>query len=396
VTLGRYGRILRAPGAAHVFAGLILSRIALGGSGLMVLLFVRAQAGSFGAAGIVLAGYTLAACFMWPLLGRLADRRGQTIAVLSPLAIYLLGVGALIVAGLHHAPTGVLVVCAAVGGGALPPVSVLVRPLLPTLTGPDPQALNAAYALDAILIELGFITGPLVGSALIAVASPAAALIVMMGFVAAGAIVFSSSPVSRGWRAERGEGARVGPLRAPGLRTLLVAALTVGVSFGSLEVAMPAFATAHGARAASGVLLAVVSLASAAGGLAFGTRGHGVRALHLDYLALLLIVPAAFALMLLASSIAVMAPLALLAGASIAPLVAAQNQLVTQVSPRLAITESYTWMSGALTGGVALGAAAAGALVDASGWRAAIVCACAVTASGGAITLARRNTLVLA
>jgi MFS family permease len=394
VSLGRYGQVLRAPGAPHAFTGLVFSRIALGGSGLMILLFVRSEAGSFAAAGAVVAAYTVAAGLMSPLFGRLADRRGQTIAVLAPLPFYVAGISALIAAGVGHAPTAVLVACAAAGGAFVPPVSALIRPLLPLLTGPEPELLSAAYALDAIMIEVGFIAGPLIGAAVISVASPALAVALMIAFVAIGALAFASAPASRRWRPDRSEGHRGSPLRAPGLRTLLAAALTVGVSFGSLEVALPAFATAHGSGAAAGVLLALTSLASAAGGVAFGTRAQAGRTLHLDYLVLLLIIPAAFALMLLAGSVAVMGGLVLIAGASIAPLIAAQNELVTAVAPRMAISEAYTWMALAITGGVALGAALAGVLVDASGWRAAVLCACVVTASGGALTFVRRGTLV--
>jgi hypothetical protein len=43
--------------------------------------------------------------------------------------------------------------------------------------------------------------------------------------------------------------------------------------------------------------------------------------------------------------------------------------------------------------GVAAGNALAGALVDASGWRAAIVVGCVVAAAGAAVTWARRGTL---
>ncbi len=396
MSLGRYGRIMRAPGALHAFGGLTLSRIALGGTGLMTLLFVRDVEGSFGAAGAVLAAYTIGAGIMQPVYGRLADRRGQTWAVLLPVAAYVAGMTALIVAGQRGASTAVLVVLAAVGGAALPPVSALIRPLLPVIIGDDEEALAGAYAFDAILIEVGFVTGPLIGSLIIAVASPAAGLGAMIGFVVAGAIVFSSAPASRTWRSDHGDEHRRSALRAPGLLTLVLAALAVGVMFGSLEVGLPAFAAAQGKAREAGFLMACVSLASGVGGFAFGARKPGERSLLIDYLALLFAIPAAFALMLAAGSMAVMGVLALLAGATIAPLVAAQNQLVPAVAPRGSLTEAFTWMTLGITAGVAVGASTAGILVDASGWRAALLCGCVVTAGGGLFTLSRRATLAAA
>jgi MFS family permease len=393
VSLGRYGRILRAPGAPHAFGGLTFSRIALGGTGLMTLLFIRHIKGSYGAAGAVIAAYTVATGVMQPIYGRFADRRGQTIVILGPLPVYVAGMVGLIAAALAGAPTGVLVVLAAVGGAGVPPVSALIRPLFDDLIGSDPDALAGAYALDAILIEVGFITGPLVGSLVIALFSTAAALATMIGFVIVGALVFSSAPASRRWRSAPHEGKRSSPLRAPGMRTLIAAASTVGVMFGSFEIGLTAFATAHGASHEVGILFALTSLASAAGGLAFGARSTGERELLVDYLTLLVAIPTAFALMLLANSMVVMGAFGILAGATIAPLVAAQNQLVPTAAPAGALTEAYTWMTLAISAGVAFGAAAAGALVDATTWRAALICGCVVTASGGALTVARRATL---
>jgi len=393
VSLGRYGRILRAPGAPHAFGGLIFSRIALGGTGLMTLLFIRHVKGSYGAAGAVIAAYTIATGVMQPVYGRLADRRGQTIVILGPLPVYVTGMVGLVAAGLSGAPTGVLVALAALGGCAVPPVSSLIRPLLPDLLGSDPDVLAGAYALDAILIEVGFITGPLVGSLIIALFSTGAALAAMIVFVLVGAIVFSSAPASRHWRSDHVDGAHVSPLRLPGMRTLIAAATAIGVMFGSFEIGLTAFATAHGASHEVGILFALTSLASAAGGLAFGARAAGDRELLLDYLALLVAIPTAFALMLLANSMIVMGVFGIIAGATIAPLVAAQNQLVPTAAPPGALTEAYTWMTLGISAGVAGGAALSGALVDATTWRAALICGCVVTATGGVMTVARRGTL---
>src|SRR5262249_19117884 len=153
------------------------------------------------------------------------------------------------------------------------------RPLLPLIIGDDAEALAGAYAFDAILIEVGFVTGPLVGSLIIVVASPAAALATMSGFVVAGALVFSSAPASRAWRSDHGDEHRRSALRAPGLLTLVLAALAIGVMFGSLEVGLPAFAASQGKAREAGILMACVSLASGVGGFAFGARKADQRSL---------------------------------------------------------------------------------------------------------------------
>jgi MFS family permease len=94
-----------------------------------------------------------------------------------------------------------------------------------------------------------------------------------------------------------------------------------------------------------------------------------------------------------APSIAVMALLVIPAGACIAPLITAANQLVGDVAPPGTATEAYTWPITALLAGIAAGNAGAGALVEGPGWRAAFAASSAVAAVGAAVVVARRGTL---
>jgi hypothetical protein len=56
-------------------------------------------------------------------------------------------------------------------------------------------------------------------------------------------------------------------------------------------------------------------------------------------------------------------------------------------------TEAFTWPLTALVAGVSLGAAAAGAVVEASSWSAGVLLAMAVAFVGAAVVLGRRRTL---
>jgi sugar phosphate permease len=75
-----------------------------------------------------------------------------------------------------------------------------------------------------------------------------------------------------------------------------------------------------------------------------------------------------------------MVPLALLAGLCIAPTLTSGNQIAGDVAPAGAETEAYTWPVTALVIGLAAGSWAAGATVEAAGWRTAFL-----VAAGGAI-----------
>ena len=86
--------------------------------------------------------------------------------------------------------------------------------------------------------------------------------------------------------------------------------------------------------------------------------------------------------------------LVVFAGLPIAPLIATRNELAGVVALPGSETEAFTWPLTALVSGVALGAAAAGALADGPGWRAAVLVAVAAAVFGAVISLARRGTLL--
>ena len=88
-----------------------------------------------------------------------------------------------------------------------------------------------------------------------------------------------------------------------------------------------------------------------------------------------------------------MALLVIPAGIFIAPLLATRNELAGLVAPPGTETEAYTWPLTAIVAGIAGGAALAGVLVDAAGWRTAAVTAVGCAAVGSALALGRRGTL---
>jgi predicted MFS family arabinose efflux permease len=233
---------------------------------------------------------------------------------------------------------------------------------------------------------------------LVTLLAPAAALALSAGVVLVGVLVFLAAlPAEERRRAPNADRADrpadwMGALRAPGIRTLVLAMVPVGFAFGSLEVALPAFADEHGHRELAGVLLAFWSVGSAAGGLVYGARARRspLPSVHVRMAVLL---PIGLAPLALAGSLPVMAVLAVPAGAFIAPLIATRNELAGYVAPAGSETEAFTWPLTALVAGVSLGAASAGSLVDATSWRVPLVVATCTAALGAALAVTRRRTL---
>jgi hypothetical protein len=314
--------------------------------------------------------------------------------VLLPLAaIHAVALGAIVGLAELDAPTVVLLLCGLVAGFAIPPTSSVLRSQWTTLL--EPRLHQAAYALDSTMIELIFISGPLLTAAIATVASPAAALIVSAVAVVTGTAIFTALPPTRAIAIEPREAkGLLGALASPGVRTLVYTSLPAGVGIGILEVGIPAFSREEGAAATAGVLLAIWSVGSGIGGLAYGLlpRRAGLHRTHLLVGALL---PITLLPLAAAPSVWVMALLVLPAGCCIAPLLATRNELVGGVAPPGMRTEAYTWPMTAFVGGIAIGAALAGALVEGPGWRTAFVVAACISATSFVLAAMWRRTVLV-
>ena len=389
-----YARILRTPGVAMLVLATLIGRLPIGISGLAILLYVEEVSDSFAAAGLCAGALALGSAAGAPFQGRLIDRRG--VGMLFPLAAaHSAGLVVIWLAGEAGAAVALLAAVSLATGATLPPVSSVLRSRWPYLLPDRPELLAGAFALDSVMIEVVFVTGPLLTTLVVATVGPQYALIVSAACVLLGTTWMLAGLSGRAGpeRTDAGQTAfGLGALASPGLRTLVLASLPVGFTFGTLEVVLPAFSEAEGSKELAGVLLAAWSAASGVGGLVWGARGGDVPLLR-AHLVFAWMLPICVAPLLLAGSPLSMALLGILAGLPIAPLIASRNQLVERVVLPGTATEAFTWPLTALVAGVSLGAAAGGAVVEASSWSAGVVLAMGVAFVGAAVVLGRRRTL---
>ena len=388
----RYAEILRSPWVGALVASSLFSRLPIGINALAIILYLREQTGSFAVAGAVSGTLSLGSALGAPLQGRFVDRLGARRVLLPGAVVHAVSLGGIVLLAELDAPTAALLLCGFVGGFAIPPTSSVLRSMWTDLL--EPRLHQAAYALDSTMIELIFISGPLLTALIAALTSPAGALIVSAVAVVVGTAIFTALPPTR--HVEREEDHPVagllGALASPGVRVLVITSFPTGMGLGMLEVGIPAFSRAEGAAATAGILLAVWSFGSLIGGLAYGMLPR--RSLHRTHLIIGAVIPLTLIPPALAPNVWAMALLVIPAGCCIAPLLATRNELVGGVAPPGMRTEAYTWPITSFVGGIAAGAALAGALVDGPGWQTAFFIAAAISAVGAVAAFLGRRALV--
>ncbi len=389
-------RAITSSGSLRRLFGIsIAARLPLAMLTVGLTVHIQHLTGSFAAAGVVTAAYGLALGLGGPVLGRTIDRRGQT-AVLVAAGV----TGSLLLGAIAALPRGIplaVPIALAFGVGvAAPPVDACLRALLPSLIA-DASALSAAYAFEAAILELTWVCGPPillgVGALWSTGGALAAAAVVLLAFT----LAFALQPASRGWKpAIVTERSRGGSLRAPGMRTLTLVLLGVGVLLGADEVALTAAARAlDGTTAAAAPLLALWGAGSFIGGLIV-TRFAGAQRSATGFVVWLGALAAGhLALIPAAGSAGALAATLLLAGVAISPAESAAYSMVDAVAPAGTVTEAFSWLLTALALGSALGAAAGGVLVERFGPAAGLGLGAGAGVLATLLAAARARTLTL-
>jgi MFS family permease len=384
-----YRELLALPHARAMLGWSLLGRLPLGMTPLALLFLVRAEGMSYGAAGVVVALYTIAVGVGAPIAGRHVDRAGPTRvlrmrAIAYPALIAV--VVALAVAGAGIVP---LAFAAALSGLSLPPLSSTVRVVWPRIAPGELR--STAYAMEAALQEVFFVGGPLL-AALLASIEPAAAvagagLASLVGTTATARL----PPVRETPRSRAGSAGLLGALGSPGVRTVVLYAATVGVGFGAVELAMPAFAEEQGSRELGGVALACFSAGSLVGGLVAGMRPP--LSVLRRFVGGALVLACALLGLQLAVSLPTLYVLAFVAGLPIAPTIGALYTLIDRSARKGTAAEAFAWFGTAVSIGIATGSATAGLLVDERGVRWAFGLGAAIAFGGALLAWARRGTL---
>lgn len=377
-----YRAIFAAPGTTRFSAAGFLGRMPLSMMGIGIVTMISQLTGRYGLAGALAATLALSAAVLGPQISRLVDRHGQRRVLRPATLVSMAAVAGLLICAQQSAPDWTLFVFTACAG-SVPSVGAMTRARWAEIYQGSPRELHTAYAFESIADEVCFIFGPIISIGLSTILFPEAGPLLAGAFLVAGVFWLTAQRATEPVPHPREQHTGGSALRSPGLQVLVATFVATGAIFGGVDVVTVAFAEEQGHKAAASLVLAVYALGSCLAGAVFGLlhlKGDPARRWVLGVCAMAVsMIP-----LQLAGNLPFLAVALFVAGLSIAPTMVTTMALVEAHVPRTKLTEGMTWTGTGLAVGVALGASAAGWVVDAHGAAAGY----AVPVTAGALAAA--------
>ena len=392
-----YLEILRVPGALAFSAAGFLARMPMSMFGLGTVLLIAAVTGRYGLAGLVAAAGSVCYALAAPQFARLCDRFGQRRVLRPQVAVFGVATVAFMTLAELRAPLAAVIVPGALAGATIPSVGSMVRTRWSALLA-GTSRLHTAFSLESVADEIIFVVGPALVTLLATGVYPAAGVGAAMVLCVTGTLLFTAQrrteprprrPPPRGTpRRHSREGGTppVPPRRAgtwaavPGLATLVPAYWFLGAMFATIDLSTVGFSAEHGHIAVAGLVLGTYALGSAIGGLWYGARTWRAP-LERRFVITLGCTVAGVSTFWLQPGFASLFAVVIVAGMSISPTLIAGYGLIERQAPPERRTEGMTWLSSAISVGVATGSPLAGHLIDAYGARAGYLLAAACGAA---------------
>ncbi|WP_425328625.1 MFS transporter [Pseudarthrobacter sp. 902506025] len=411
---GRFSRLPQLAGRGFIplglFARLPLAMLAMG-----TLTLATSASGSFAAGGAAAGAVGIGSALGAPVLGSLADRRGQRPVLLLAAVLNTVAVLALVLAAHTAGVSGgflpAVLAAAFAAGATCPQVGPLARVRWMSLTADagDPTApsggaardLDTALSYESTADEVTFVLGPALVGILASLVAPwlplvlaAAMTIILVPLFAVHPThraVPASRPAARGTRKDAAQGTKL-----PWTVALPVLAMAcMGTFFGSTQAALSAFSAGLAGAEIAGLLYAVMGLSSAAAALsvAYWPRRAG---LALRWVSCAALMAGLAVLLLVPSSLPMMAAVLLVLGLPVGPVMVTVFAVGGKVAPAGRLGTVMTALASGIVAGTAIGSSVGGQLAQLQGAGAAFLvpvfaaAALAVLGAGTAVVLRRK------
>jgi MFS family permease len=340
----------------RIIAAQLVARLPAGMMSLAIILHVEQQTGSYGSAGIVLAAASVGQAVAGPLTSRWMGIWGMRRVLILTL---LICIGATLGLGLLPLNVGGYMAFALIAGLSTPPVQPAVRTIYPKMV--NSKQLTPLFSLDASLQEIIWIVAPVVITFVSTQVGTVEGLLLIATLLALGGTWFILSP-------ELGR-VRIPPSRRAFGKVLLTPTISLATVLGfmligacaALEVGVVATFGHDGLEA--GIVLAIFSIGSLAGGLGFGHLPIGPWAMARR----LFIVALGLSLTMISLDIFWLSGSLFFAGIGIAPALAVMFAITTASVKFSDTAEAFGWVGTGQLIGAAAGSAIAGILIDQSG-----------------------------
>jgi MFS family permease len=351
-----YRDLLRTPGVARIIAAQLTARFPFGMLSLAFLLHIEQVTGSYGAAGLVLAATSIGQAIAGPLTSRWMGVWGIRKVLLLTLAVCAVSVTTI---ALVTMTVPAYMAVGFVAGLSTPPVQPAVRTIYPKLV--TSQQLTPLFSLDASAQEIIWVLGPVVTTFVSTQVGTVWGIALAAVIMDVGCLWFISSPEVGRVRIPRSR-RKLGQVlkRPPVLLATVVGFLLIGAC-SAVEAGVVATFGHDGLEA--GIVLAIFSVGSLAGGLALGHTPIGPYALARR----IFIVFAGLAVASLFLNAWWLSVTLFVAGIGIAPALAVLFAIVSASVKFSDTAEAYGWVGTGQLIGAAMGSAAAGFLIDGSG-----------------------------
>lgn len=351
-----YRDLLRTPGVARIIAAQLTARLPNGMTSLAILLHIEQVTGSYGAAGLVLAATSIGQAVAGPVTSRWMGIWGMRRVLTTTLVVMATAITAL---ALIQLPVPGYMALGLVAGLATPPVQSAVRTIYPKMV--NSRQLTPLFSLDASLQEIIWIIAPVLITFVATQVGTVQALILIVVILVGGGAWFILSPEVGRVRIPRSRRSFGKVLTKPAVILATVTGFLLIGACAAVEAGVVATFGHSGLEA--GLVLAVFSIGSLAGGLAFGHIPIGRWAMARRFL----IVTVGLVLTTFSLNVFWLGGSLVLAGIGIAPALAVMFA-ITSASVKFSETaESFGWVATGQLIGAAAGSAVAGFLIDGVG-----------------------------
>ncbi|MFI5622062.1 MFS transporter [Nocardioides sp. NPDC051685] len=370
-----YADLWRIPDVRRILVLGLFLRIPMPASSVIVTLHVVGPLDrSYAEAGLVSTVLAIAMAISAPWLGRLLDRLGLRRTLLLPLAI--LPITWSIAPWVGYLP---LIALVAVAGLFTVPSWSIVRQVV--LRSVEPRQRTAALSADAIMTELGFMAGPVIGVLSASYLGTSWALLVIqwLGIGSALVLWLLNPMITEGGPAVPSDAVpsvSVAPRRRfglpswvnPGVVLLLAGTFTASLILIAEDLGTVAAMRDFDRTALLGLVMAIWALGSLLGALIYGALNR-----HPPAALMLVLLGASTVLTAFAWGPISFAALLLLSGFFCAPTLTAALEAITTRVPSTVRGEVMGWHGSAITLGSAIGAPTAGFAIDLIGWEGGFV-----------------------